>query len=166
MKLRTTFLVLALIIISFLGHSQATSSDEIAAVATLLGVQKKQAINELVNITKHDSVSFWKVYNAFEEEQSKFRQTRIQLYERLVKSYSSMDNKGADQLAKDFFALRSGQEKLLLQYYEKIKTATNPVLAIQFYQAETYILTLARATIMQQIPTYGQMLKIENRQIN
>src|SRR5690242_17046341 len=159
MKLKISFIVLIFIGLSFSGYSQATANDELDAAVALLGVQKKQVVAELVNITKADSVNFWKVYNAFEVEQSKFRKTRIQAYERLVNAYSTMDVKTADQLAKDFFELRNGQEKLLLQYYEKMKAATNAVVAIQFYQAETYILTLARANIMQQIPTYGQVLK-------
>jgi hypothetical protein len=49
-----------------------------------------------------------------------------------------------------------GQEKTLEEYYKKIKAATNSVVAFEFYQAEVYILTQLRASIMQQIPTYGQ----------
>lgn len=160
MKLRTIAPALTFICAAFTAFAQS-SNDEVDAVVTLLGVQKKQAVAELVNIDKKDSVSFWKVYNAFEQEQKNFRKTRILTYEKLVKSYSSMDAATADQLAKDFFELRSSQEKLLMTYYEKMKAATNAVLAIQFYQAETYILTLARANIMQQIPTYGQMVKLQ-----
>ena len=42
--------------------------------------------------------------------------------------------------------------------------ATNPVLAFQFYQAEVYLLTQIRATIMQQIPTYGQLVNAAKKQ--
>ena len=159
MKLKTTFLALFFAGIAFSSYSQAPTNDELDAIVTLLGMEKKQAINELVNITSKDSANFWKVYNTFEDEQKKFRKKRILAYEKLVKAYSAMDDKTADELAKDFFELRIGQEKLLEQYYGKIKLATNSSMAIQFYQAETYFLTLARATIMQQIPTYGQILK-------
>ena len=46
-----------------------------------------------------------------------------------------MDNKKADDLSARYFKLRSGQENLLEQYYGKMKTATNSVLALQFYQS-------------------------------
>jgi len=36
--------------------------------------------------------------------------------------------------------------------------ATNSVVALEFYQAEVYLLTQIRAQIMQQIPTYGQLV--------
>ena len=62
----------------------------------------------------------------------------------------------ADSLAQRYFANRDGQEKSLEEYYKKIKSTTNAVTAFEFYQAETYLLTQVRATIMQQIPTYGE----------
>jgi hypothetical protein len=59
----------------------------------------------------------------------------------------------ADSLAKQYFDNRFGQEKSLEEYYKKIKTATNAMIAFEFYQAEVYLLTQIRAHIMQQIPT-------------
>ncbi|WP_420806204.1 hypothetical protein [Flavihumibacter solisilvae] len=63
----------------------------------------------------------------------------------------------ADSLANKYFENRVGQEKSLEEYYKKIKAATNAVVAFEFYQAEVYLLTQIRASIMQQIPTYGQV---------
>jgi len=113
----------------------------------------------LVNITPKDSVNFWKVYSAFEQDMKKYRKERIQSFEKFAKAYSNMDDKTADEIAKVLFSVRSGQEKLFEEYYGKMKAATNASLAIQFYQAEIYYLTLARANIMQQLPAYGQVLK-------
>ena len=63
----------------------------------------------------------------------------------------------ADSLAAKYFANRNEQEKSLEAYYKKVKAATNSIVAFEFYQAEVYLLTQIRATIMQQIPTYGQV---------
>ena len=65
----------------------------------------------------------------------------------------------ADSLANSYFVNRVEQEKTLESYYRKIKAATNSVIAFEFYQAEVYLLTSLRASIMQQIPTYGEILK-------
>jgi hypothetical protein len=159
MKLKTGFLALALTCLAFSSFSQVTSNDELDAVVTLLGVQKRDLVKELVHITAKDSTNFWKVYAAFEQDQKKLRKERIQAYEKFAKAYDNMDDKTADELAKSFAESRIGQEKLLEQYYSKMKAATSASLAIQFYQAETYYLTLARANIMQQLPSYGQVLK-------
>ena len=81
---------------------------------------------------------------------------RIRLYEKTAQAYGNMTPATADSLAKQYFENRFGQEKSLEEYYKKIKAATNAVIAFEFYQAEVYLLTQIRASIMQQIPTYGQ----------
>ena len=63
----------------------------------------------------------------------------------------------ADSLANKYFLNRMEQEKMLETYYKKIKAATSPIVAFEFYQAEVYLLTQIRASIMQQIPTYGEL---------
>ena len=83
--------------------------------------------------------------------------SRIRLYERTAQSYANMIPARADSLAAKYFVNRIDQEKNLEIYYNKIKTATNSVIAFEFYQAEVYLLTLIRSQIMSQIPTYGQV---------
>jgi len=63
----------------------------------------------------------------------------------------------ADSLANQYFGNRLDQEKTLEIYYKKIKLATNSVIAFEYYQAEVYLLTLIRAQIMHQVPTYSQV---------
>ncbi len=159
MKFRI-ILVVALSTLSVSAFCQ-TSDDELDAVVTLLGVQKRDYVKEVVNINAKDSANFWKIYSAFEQDQKKLRKERIQVYEKFAKAYETMDDKTADALAKSFFANRDAQEKLLEQYFTKMKTSTNSTLALQFYQAEIYYVTLARVQIMQQLPTYGQFLKLK-----
>jgi hypothetical protein len=135
-----------------------TSAEESEAIINLLGVQKKQLVAQLVQLPAADSSKFWSVYSEFEEENKKNGKQRLALYEKTVQSYSNLDNKIADSLANQFFAQRMNQEKLLEKYFNKMKAATNPVIAFQFYQAETYLLTALRSSIIQQIPTYGQIV--------
>jgi len=163
MKLKFVFLTVFLLSLSLSSFSQGNSNDEIDAIVTLLGAQKRDLVKELVNITPKDSAAFWKVYTAFEQDMKKFRKERIQNYEKFAKAYSNMDDKTADELAKSLFSNRAGQEKLFEDYYGKMKAATNASLAIQFYQCEIYYLTLARANIMQQLPAYGQVLKQQKK---
>jgi uncharacterized protein (DUF2461 family) len=63
----------------------------------------------------------------------------------------------ADSLSAKYFKNRFEQEKNLELFYNKIKVATNALVAFEFYQAEVYMLTQIRAAIMQQIPTYGEL---------
>jgi len=165
MNMKSSLCVLALLIASLAfttASPAATNQDELDAIVTLLGVQKRKVIEELVNIPAEQAANFWKVYAAFEVEQKANRKQRIMNYERFADSYDTMTEEAADQIAAAFFTQRQDQEKLLQKYHGEMKTATNAKLALQFYQAETYLLTLARAHIMEQLPTYGQIQKFRS----
>ena len=139
------------------GALAQTSDAEADAIVNLLGVQKKEAVAKLVPVTGKDSVAFWKIYDEYQQLNKTTAKARIGLYEKTARAYSNMTPAMADSLAVKYFANRIDQEKTLEVYYKKIKTATNAVTAFEFYQAEVYLLTLIRAQIMQQVPTYGQV---------
>jgi len=133
-----------------------TSDAEAEALVNLLGVQKKEAVGKLVAVSGKDSIAFWKLYDEYQQKNLVTAKARIRLYEQTALAYQKMTPATADSLAVKYFDNRVGQEKTLEEYYKKIKSATNAVIAFQFYQAEVYLLTQIRAQIMQQIPTYGQ----------
>jgi hypothetical protein len=135
-----------------------TSDAEAEAIVNLLGVQKKEAIGKLVSVTGKDSIAFWKLYDEYQQKNKSTAKSRIKLYEQTAMAYGNMTAGTADSLAGKYFDNRLGQEKSLQEYYKKIKSATNSVVAFEFYQAEVYLLTQIRASIMQQIPTYGQVI--------
>ena len=137
-------------------HAQ-TSDAEADAIINLLGVQKREAVSRLVPVTGKDSVAFWKIYDEYQQWNKATAKDRIKLYEKTAQAYSNLTSSIADSLAVKYFSNRLEQEKSLEVYYKKIKAATNAVIAFEFYQAEVYMLTQVRATIMQQIPTYGQL---------
>ncbi|HWA35343.1 MAG TPA: hypothetical protein VG737_14485 [Cyclobacteriaceae bacterium] len=135
-----------------------TSDAEAEAIINLLGVQRREAIRQLVPMAKKDSAAFWKIYGEYEATNRKTAKFRLQLYEKTARSYGEMTPQVADSLALKYFANRVDQEKMLQDYYKRIKAATTPVVAFEFYQAEIYMLTQLRAQIMAQIPTYGQLM--------
>jgi hypothetical protein len=156
--MKITPFILALAVCCMASEAKSQTSDaEAEAIINLLGVQKKQAIAKLVPVSGKDSVAFWPLYEAYEKENKSFALSRLALYEKTASSYSNLTADIADSLAMKYFANRIDQEKSLQLHYKKIKAATNAVVAFEFYQAEVYMLTQLRASIMQQIPTYGQL---------
>jgi hypothetical protein len=143
--------------------SPAEADAESEAIITLLGIQKKEAVSKLVHVAKKDSAAFWKIYNEYLTESKANAKTRMGLYEKTAQSYSDMNAKTADSLATAFYKQRSEQETIIKDYYGKIKKAVDPVVAFQFYQAEVYLITQIRAQIMQQIPTYGELLNAKSK---
>ena len=138
------------------GTIAQTSDAEADAVVNLLGVQKREIIAKLVQVSGKDSAAFWKIYDAYQNENKSTAKSRIHLYEKTAISYQNLTPAIADSLAEKYFSNRMEQEKALEGYYYKIKAATNSVTAFEFYQAEVYLLTQIRAHIMQQIPTYSE----------
>ena len=156
MKLKTILIVSLFTLLAFGAHAQ-TSDAEAEAIVNLLGVQKREAIAKLVPVSGKDSVAFWKLYTAYENENKKIAMSRLGLYQKTAQAYSEMTPAMADSLAKKYFVNRFSQEKSLQEYYTKIKDATNAVIAFEFYQSEVYLLTQLRASIMQQIPSYSEL---------
>jgi len=150
-------LMAALFIAAISGTQAQTSDAEAEAIANLLGVQKKEAISKLVHVTGKDSAAFWNLYEEYQKSSNASSKDRISLYENTALSYNKMTPALADSLASKYFTNRLEQEKSLETYYKKIKTATNAIVAFEFYQAEVYMLTQIRASIMEQIPTYGEL---------
>jgi len=157
MKIKIT-LTAVFFILAISGSYAQTSDAEAEAIVNLLGVQKKEAVSKLVPVSGKDSVAFWKLYEEYHQLNKATAKSRITLYERTAMAYTNMTPAVADSLANKYFANRMEQEKTLETYYKKIKAATNAVVAFEFYQAEVYLLTQIRAQIMQQIPTYGQLV--------
>jgi len=162
MKIRNLLMFLFCIGIVLPSFAQ-TSDAEAEAIVNLLGVQKKEAIAQLVSVRGKDSVAFWKLYDEYNKKNIATGKQRLKLYEKTAQAYLNMTPATADSLAKQYFENRFGQEKSLEEYYNKIKTATNAAIAFEFYQAEVYLLTQIRAHIMQQIPTYGQFQAAINK---
>ena len=158
-----TILFLALGAFCALTCNAQTTDAEADAIVNLLHVQKHQVIQTLVPVTGKDSVAFWKLYDEYQSSVKPETKARIKLYERTALAYNNMTPVRADSLATQYFANRQDQEKTLQLYYKKIKVATNAVVAFEFYQAEIYLLTQIRASIMQQIPTYGELQTIAKR---
>lgn len=152
-------LVLAVLCFCTSASFAQTSDAEAEALINLLGVQKKEAIAQLVQVSAKDSVAFWKLYDDYQVANKKTALQRIKLYEKTALAYNNLTPQKADSLASQYFVNRSEQEKTLEAYYKKLKTATNANVAFQFYQAELYLTTQIRAQIMTQIPTYGQLMK-------
>jgi hypothetical protein len=151
-------LVLTAFLIGAISGAHAQTSDaEADAIVNLLGVQKKEAVSKLVPVSGKDSVAFWKIYDEYQVSNKATAKSRIALYEKTAHAYNNMTPPIADSLAAKYFLNRAEQEKSLEVYYKKIKAATNALIAFEFYQAEVYMLTQIRSTIMQQIPTYGQL---------
>ena len=96
--------------------------------------------------------AFWKLYDEYETQRKDLGKKRIDLMKQYANNYEGMPSEVADKWMTDFNKLSNSNDKLLQDYYYKIKKVTDPVTALKFYHVESYILNTIRQTITSELP--------------
>jgi hypothetical protein len=150
-------ITLLLALLAFVTFAFAQSNkEEIDLFQAAAGMQKKEAVAAFVQPSDAQKDAFWKLYDEYESARKINGQKRIQLLEQYAQQYNSMNDAQAEVWAKDVMKLQKSTDALIVTYYNKIKKATSPIVALQFYQIENYILSVIRAEVLDQVPFVRQ----------
>ena len=152
---KLTVLFAALFVFSM--SNAQSAMEEIDFFQSIFGMEKKAAVMEFVKPSEEDKTAFWELYDAYEVESKALGKTRLALLNQYANDYSSMTDEKADALMKQVLSLRKSSDKLLTKYYKKVKKATSPMVATQFFQMESYIQSSIRSGILEAIPFVGEM---------
>jgi hypothetical protein len=145
-------LILATIFL-FTGLIKAqTNKEEIDIMQAAFGMEKKAMVAEFVKVDAAQKDAFWKLYDEYETQRKAYGKQRIDLLEQYNNNYESMSDETADAWMAKALDLGKKTDALLLSYYKKVKKATNPINALQFYQVEMFILTGIRNQVMGELP--------------
>jgi hypothetical protein len=147
---KLTLLFIAIFAFSFV-NAQSTK-EEVDLMQAAFGMEKKAMMAEFVKVDASQADAFWKLYDEYETTRKVYGQQRIKLFDTYLENYDKLTNETADSWTKEVITLQKNTDKLLLTYYNKIKKATNPVVALQFYQVEGYILSGIRLSILEDLP--------------
>jgi hypothetical protein len=153
--MKKTALLIALLVIGALSYAQS-NKNEVDLMQAAVGMQKQDAVAQFVHPTDAQKDAFWKLYDEYEVTRKLNGQKRIQLFEQYAAQYNTMTNEQAEAWMKEVIKLQQSTDKLIVDYYEKIKKATSPIVATQFYQIENFILAAVRAEILDEIPFVKQ----------
>jgi hypothetical protein len=140
----------ALFLASFV-YSQ-TNKSEVDLIQAAIGMTKKDAVKEYVQVSDTQKDVFWQLYDEYETQRKELGKQRIDLLVQYGKEYRSMTNEQADAWMKKVIELQGKTDKLIVSYFKKIKKATDPIVATQFYQIENYILSIVRIKVLNEIP--------------
>jgi len=151
---KITLLLAALAFVTF-AFAQS-NKEEVDLFQAAAGMQKKEAVAAFVHPSDAQKDAFWKLYDEYESARKINGQKRIQLLDQYAKQYNTMTDAQADVWASDVMKLQKSTDALMVDYYKKIKKATSPIVALQFYQIENYILSVIRAEVLDQVPFVGQ----------
>ena len=144
-------LICVTLFIATFAYSQS-DKEEIDLMQAAFGMDKKAVVADFVNPSPAEKDAFWKLYDEYETARKTYGQQRIKLFDTYLANYNKLTNETADSWTKEVITLQKNTDKLLLTYYNKIKKATNPVVALQFYQVEGYILSGIRLSILEELP--------------
>ena len=140
----------ALFLASFV-YSQ-TNNSEVELIQAAIGMTKKDAVKEYIQVSDAQKDAFWQLYDEYETQRKDLGKQRIDLLVQYSKEYRSMTNEQADAWIKKVIELQGKTDKLIVTYFKKIKKATDPIVATQFYQIENYILSIIRMKVLNEIP--------------
>jgi len=136
-----------------------SANDEMQMFQTMFGLAKKEIVSEFVKIDGAKTDTFWKLYDEYESNRKQLGQKRFVALNNYVKNYTRLSAAETDQIIKDIILLSDNQDKLIAQYYDKIKKGVSISSAAQFYQIEWYLQSQVRTNILESIPMINELEK-------
>jgi len=146
---------IALLLVAFFAVALVkaqTNKEEIELMQAAFGIEKKAMVEEFVQVDPAQKDAFWKLYDEYETSRKELGKRRIELMNEYAKNYNKLTNESADAMTKEIISLSGKTETLINTYVGKIKKVTNPVVAMQFYIVEGYILSGIRLSVLEGIP--------------
>ena len=151
---KVILLVSALILAA--GIKAQSNKEEIDLMQSVYGMEKKAMVEEFVKVDPAQKAAFWQLYDEYETARKDLGKRRIELLEQYADNYDKLTNETADAWTKEVLDLSKKKDAFIVSYYNKIKKVTNPIVALQFYQIESYILSGIRLKILGEIPFPGK----------
>ena len=136
-------------------HGQSTQ-EEVDYFQSIFGMGKKAVVAEFINPEGSGMESFWELYDQYEVTRKQMGQSRLELLHAYVKDYGQQNDDELDLMTKNIMKQKKSLDKLIDQYYKKIRKASGSKAAAQFYQIENYILGAIRLFILDEIPFIGE----------
>lgn len=134
------------------GYAQE-NQDEIQFLQSLYGMDKREIVEEFLELDTDEQAEFWRLYEEYEVKRKELGAQSFQLMQKYVDEYGKVDPDNADNFMKQAIQLRIKNDNLRDAYFKKIKNATDPVVAMQFYQIERYLSDLVRIELLEEIYT-------------
>jgi len=155
-KMKKTLFIAPLLMFSSLAFAQS-NKEEVDLYQAVFGKEKKAVVAEFIKLEGAPKDAFWADYDKYETERKALGKKRIDLLDKYATKYTTLDDASTDQIIKEMITLTTENDKLIADYYQKIKKSAGTKAAAQFYQIEGYVLSKIRATILENIPLIGEL---------
>ena len=150
----TKLILSTLFIICFSFNNIAqTNQDEVQLMQSLYGMEKRDIVAEFIELSDSQQEEFWLLYDEYEIKRQEIGKERFRLLSSYVNDYGEVKPENADNFMKQVIPLRIKSDKLVDNYYKKVKTKTDPIVAMQFYQIENYLFDAIKMELLEEIYT-------------
>ena len=147
---KITLFITALMIFN-VSFAQDEQTEELKMMQEIFGDEKKMIIEQNVDLTGVDGNAFWKLYDEYEKSRQEIGQAKMELLQKYTMKQGALTNQQAKDLLAEAVPLRTGEDKLILNFTKRIEKATNALVSVQFYQIEHYISDGIRFSILNNI---------------
>lgn len=152
-KLR--FLLVALLLPGWASAQDA--QDELQMIKSMFGSEKDLIVGEFVKLDDKNKDKFWALYKEFETTRKDIGQRKFSILNNYVKKYNVLPEAELEEVMNEIIALNASQDKLIAQYFRKVKKTCGLAVAAQFYQIEWYLLSEIRTSILENIPVFSEL---------
>jgi ribosomal protein S17E len=113
---------------------------------------KAEVMGIVMQLDAEESAAFWPIYLGFEANYMQIGEGIVALIKSYAENYDSMTGEVADQLATRLLNLEQQRNDLKRKYYEKFRTALNPITATRFLQVENQLEHVIDLQIASELP--------------
>ncbi len=149
--MRKSILIVAALFMATFAWAQS-NKEEVDLLQAALGMEKKQVVANFVKPSDAQKDAFWKIYDEYETQRKNLGKERIELLKQYADQYLTMTPEQADVWTKKVIELQKKTDGLITTYYGKVKAISDGLVATQFYQIESYILSAIRMKILDEVP--------------
>jgi len=154
--MKYTYFFFLLFVIGLSVNAQ-NNQDELQLMQSLYGMDKRDIVEEFVEVSQEQNADFWRLYDEYEIKRKELGKNRYELFQKYVNEYGEVNPADADNFMKMAIQLRIKMDNLRDSYYKKIKTRTSAVVGMQFYQIERYLSDLIRIELLEEIYTTNKL---------
>lgn len=134
-------------------ESQELNTESyIQLLRTDLNAQKRQIVNETMQLDDKQARIFWPIYNNYEAELDKLSDEKLAIVQEYAANFLTMTNEKADELAQRVMALDDQKGALRRKYYDLMKKSLPAILVVRFFQVENQIQLLVDLKIASNLP--------------
>ena len=124
----------------------------IELLSTDLNAQRRQIVNETMQLDDKQARIFWPIYNNYEADLDKLADEKLAIVQDYATNFLTMTNEKADELAQRVMALDDQKIALRRKYYDLMKKSLPAILVVRFFQVENQIQLLVDLRIASNLP--------------